>query len=106
MMNFTIVLFFIAPILLTMVSLLSMSMERKKQKLEFEALRNNMQLQSNLFYERAQLAGTILDEAGDLTLELKKEHNKMRDTNRFLHKAIKEKVNKKKIRGKRRRKTA
>lgn len=104
-MNFTIGLFFVTLILLWVIVGL-LSMERKKQKMEFEALKSNMQRDGVLFSERAKLAGFTLKKADQLKAQVQKEQQHIKATNHFLNQAIKEKVNKKKIRGKRRRKTA
>ncbi|MBT2718294.1 hypothetical protein [Bacillus sp. ISL-57] len=105
MTSFIAGLFFVTLILLWIVLGL-LSIERKKQRSEFEALKNKMRRYSSLYSERAQLANFTLNEANYLNGEVKREYTRIKGTNRFVEKAIKEKVNKKKIRGKRRRKTA
>jgi hypothetical protein len=105
MTSFIAGVFFITLTLLWIILAL-LSIERKKQKTEAEALMDKLRRDSSFYAERAQLAGFTLKEANYLSSEVKREHKKIKETNRFMNKAMKEKVNKKKIRGKRKRKTA
>lgn len=81
---------------------------KKNQKLkkELQDLFKQLDEDVNLYHRKSQLAGFTVKKVNLLHEHLQKEQSKMKETNRFINQAIKEKVNKKKIRGKRRRKTA
>ncbi|MGE6379579.1 hypothetical protein [Peribacillus muralis] len=80
--------------------------QQKALKRNLEFLMGKMQHGVDLYHRKSQLAGFTLKKAHLLSEDLKKEQLKIKETNRFMNNAVKEKVNKKKIRGKRRRKTA
>ncbi|WP_260288475.1 hypothetical protein [Peribacillus aracenensis] len=80
--------------------------QQKALKKNLELVLGKMQHGVDLYHRKSQLAGFTLKKAHLLSEDLKKEQLKIKETNQFMNKAVKEKVNKKKIRGKRRRKTA
>ncbi|MGG1483513.1 hypothetical protein ABEI56_05435 [Peribacillus castrilensis] len=93
------------PILFLVVLWLSID-QHKKQSQQFKELMKKMKSDGSMLSEKALLATYHLKEANYLSNEVKREHRQIRETNKFMNKAVKEKVNKKKIRGKRKRKTA
>lgn len=95
----------IPPILFLVVLWLSID-QQKKQNQKFKELMKKMKNDGSMLSEKALLATYHLKEANYLSNEVKREHRQIREINKFMNKAVKEKVNKKKIRGKRRRKTA
>ena len=80
--------------------------QNQKLKEELKDLLKQLGEDVNLYHRKSKLAGFTMKKVNQLHENLQKEQDMMKETNRFVNQAIREKVNKKKIRGKRRRKTA
>ena len=80
--------------------------QNQKLKKELKGLFKQLDEDVNLYHRKSQLAGFTVKKVNLLHENLQKEQAMMKETNRFVNQAIREKVNKKKIRGKRRKKTA